>query len=200
MNITDIIEPIKLKSGSHADTATTGSDCCMNVVAYLNGEPQITDNSPCVCSSVRPIAIWLNDMAHDEQREQLIPFIERAMGSVTTDHAELMRRINLIVAVANEYAHPVSEYAQWASKYAQSASKYAKWISDYAVAALKYAQSASRHSHSPSEYARFQALLFARGVRLLDEMLPKPSSVDDVVLARAERLVSTANKAQSVTA
>lgn len=37
------IEPIKLLRGQHKDTATTGQGCFMNVIAYLNGDPQITD-------------------------------------------------------------------------------------------------------------------------------------------------------------
>ena len=55
--ITEIIKPIKLLSGTHNDTAQTGQGCFMNVIAYLNGEPQITDQSDCVCYVVRPIAI-----------------------------------------------------------------------------------------------------------------------------------------------
>lgn len=41
------IKPIRLLKGSYADTKTTGQGCFMNVVAYLNGESQITDSSPC---------------------------------------------------------------------------------------------------------------------------------------------------------
>ena len=52
-SITEIIAPIKLLAGTHEDTAKTGSGCFMNVIAYLNGEPQITDQSPCVCVTVR---------------------------------------------------------------------------------------------------------------------------------------------------
>ena len=73
--ISEIIKPIQLKFGTHADVATTGQGCFKNVLAYLNGERQL-----------------------------LIPFIERAMGSKTTDKDEVNRRIKLVVEFSNEYA------------------------------------------------------------------------------------------------
>ena len=73
--ISEIIKPIQLKFGTHADVATTGQGCFMNVLAYLNGERQL-----------------------------LIPFIERAMGSKTTDKDEVNRRVKLVVEFSNEYA------------------------------------------------------------------------------------------------
>ena len=105
------IEPIRLLAGSHADTGTTGKGCFMNVVAYLNGEQQITDKSPCVCVVVRPIVIWLNDFGLSNRFSQtqrldnsnhLLQFVERAMGSATTDPAELSRRAWLAVGFAKE--------------------------------------------------------------------------------------------------
>lgn len=99
-----LLEPIKLLIGHHDDTGKTGQGCFMNVIAYLNGEPQITDKSPCVCVSVRSIAIWLNDVLLDGERRRLIPYIERAMGSATTDKAELRRRGELIVVFAQRCA------------------------------------------------------------------------------------------------
>ena len=38
------IEPIKLLSGSHANTAKTGSGCFMNVIAYLNESRRLPIN------------------------------------------------------------------------------------------------------------------------------------------------------------
>ena len=77
--ISSIIKPIKLLIGTHADTATTGQGCFMNVIAYLNGEAQITDQSPCVCVTVRRLSIEMNDRSNDEQRQKLLPFVLRAM-------------------------------------------------------------------------------------------------------------------------
>lgn len=58
----------------------------------LIGEPQITDESPCVCAVVRPIAIGLNDYLRDSERQQLTPFVQRAMGSATDNTDEMIRR------------------------------------------------------------------------------------------------------------
>ena len=98
----DVFKPIKLLSGSHADTAKTGQGCFMNVIAYLNGETQITDQSSCVCVVVRPIAIWINDYLMDSERHILLPYIERAMGSATCDKEELFRRAGRAVRLAEE--------------------------------------------------------------------------------------------------
>ena len=93
MNPSEIIAPITLLRGSHANTGTTGQGCFMNVVSYLNGESQITDQSPCVCVSVRYLAIRLNDLGTDEQRQRLLPFVLRAMGSATKDRNILETRM-----------------------------------------------------------------------------------------------------------
>ena len=112
--ITDIIAPIQLLSGSHADVGATGQGCFMNVIAYLNGESQITDESTCVCVTVRPIAVWLNDYLRDDERAILIPYIERAMGSATSDLVTITSRANRAVQMANEMAEYAAESAEYA--------------------------------------------------------------------------------------
>jgi hypothetical protein len=162
------ISPIKLLSGTHSDTAITGSGCFMNVIAYLNGEPQITDQSPCVCVTVRPNAIWLNDFADDTQRQQLIPYIQRAMGSATEDRDEMKRRLALVVGFAEDCADLTARYAPAAAAYAAAT----------AATAAAYAA-----------YVAARAKLFDLGIKFLDSVLPPadpaPSSE---VLARATRL------------
>ena len=160
------IEPIKLLSGSHEDIGTTGQGCFMNVIAYLNGEAQITDRSPCVCVTIRPMAIWLNDMANQQQRQQLIPFIERAMGSATEDVTEMKRRINLVVEFADEMAQYAAKYAQYAAEYAQYAAQYA------------------------AEFSVLQEKLFQRGIKLMDNICPIAQKLDTCVIQRAEELVA----------
>lgn len=117
--ITEIIAPIKLLSGSHPDTAKTGHGCFMNVIAYLNGEPQITDQSPCVCFVVRPIAIWLNDYLTQTERARLIPYIERAMGSNSDDPAIFVPRAE----AAARFAIKCSEIAASAASAVWAARK-----------------------------------------------------------------------------
>jgi hypothetical protein len=80
-NILDVIKPIKLLKGSHADTANTGSGCMMNVISYLNGDSIITDQPNGVHPQVCNICIYINDWMHDDERHELIPFIFRAIGS-----------------------------------------------------------------------------------------------------------------------
>ena len=111
------IPQIKLLAGTHPDTASTGTGCFMNVIAYLNGEPTITDESECVCYVMRPLAIWANDWMTDAERPALLPFLLRAMGSRTDDRAEITRRLALVV----EFANKQRDYA------AKSAAKYAKY-------------------------------------------------------------------------
>ena len=122
--ISEIIKPIQLKAGTHADVATTGQGCFMNVIAYLNGEAQITDNSECVCYVVRPIAIWLNDYLKDDERHLLIPYIERAMGSKSEDKDEVLRRVKLVAefsAKCFEYANASStKFTEFAAKFANA--------------------------------------------------------------------------------
>jgi hypothetical protein len=164
------IKPIKLLSGSHADTGTTGQGCFMNVIAYLNGESQITDQSPCVCVTIRPIAIWLNDFATDEQRQRLLPFVLRAMGSATDDREVMNKRLTAVVRYAEFNARLAAKYAahyaaEYAAKYAESAAKYAaKSAAKYAAeSAAKYAaESAAKYAaKSAAKYAAESAAKYA---------------------------------------
>jgi hypothetical protein len=171
--ITEIIKPISLLKGSHEDTAQTGSGCFMNVIAYLNGEPQITDQSPCVCVTVRSIAIWFNDFLRDNERGEMIPFIERAMGSATNDKAEMARRLGLVVKFAERQrdiarsaddAANAANYANYAANYAASddaddaaAATFAA-ASAAAASAADYAAAASASAAaSAADYADYAA-------------------------------------------
>ena len=177
MNIVpEIIKPITLLSGSHHNTATTGQGCFMNVIAYLNGEPQITDKSPCVCVTVRPIVIWLNDFMSASERHQLLPFICRAMGSATENNAEIARRLVHVVDFANTCAKSAAESAAEAAaeavKYAVKHARYAtecaaEHAARYAAksaaksaaerAAERAAQCAAEHASYAAEHASYAA-------------------------------------------
>ena len=150
MSITDIIQPIKLLSGSHEDTGKTGQGCFMNVIAYLNGEPQITDESTCVCVTVRPIAIWLNDFMVDSERAQLIPYIERAIGSATTDQKELSRRAWRAVKMAEEM-RDLAAASDASAASAASAAWAARAASDARAARAAWAAWAARAARAASD-------------------------------------------------
>jgi len=200
MQILDIIKPIGLLKGTHEDTGATGQGCFMNVVAYLNGEPQITDQSTCVCVTVRPIAIWLNDFMRDDERAQLIPFIERAMGSATEDKTELVRRAWLAVDFANEARSIAAESAKYAAESAEYAAKSAKYAAEYAAksakSAAEAAESAKYAAKSAAEYAKYakyaerRQALIAAGLRFLDVALPKAQPASAVVIGRASALMA----------
>jgi hypothetical protein len=101
-SLLDIIRPITLLSGTHSDTAKTGSGCFMNVVAYLNGEAQITDKSPCVCRSIRRVAIWFNDFLEDDERFRLLPYVQRAMGTESRDEQVKLHRLEVLVVLVTD--------------------------------------------------------------------------------------------------
>jgi hypothetical protein len=202
----DVFRPIKLLSGSHADTGKTGQGCFMNVIAYLNGEAQITDQSTCVCVVVRPIAIWLNDYLTDSERHILLPYIERAMGSASSDRKELSRRAGRAVKMAEEmrdiadadataaYAAEAANAAGDAAKAADAtkASTYAAKASTYAAKASTYAAKASDYAADASTYAADAVYATAREsiidscLRFLDDCLPKVGTVGQKTVEQAK--------------
>lgn len=126
-SILDIIKPITLLRGSHRNTARTGQGCFMNVIAYLNGEAQITDESPCVCPTVRSAAIWLNDRTKPADRQRLVPLIERAMGSATEDDQEMERRYAVIREFAADCAVIAWQAADCAADREARARSWEQW-------------------------------------------------------------------------
>lgn len=79
MNILDTIKPIKLLAGSHKNTSETGSGCFLNVASYLAGDTEITDRPTCVSPVLRGFVIKVNDMLPPQLRQELLPFVHRAM-------------------------------------------------------------------------------------------------------------------------
>ena len=187
------IEPIKLLKGSHKDTGQTGLGCFMNVIAYLNGEPQITDESPCVCVTVRTIAVWLNDYMTDEERPQLLPFITRAMGSATEDKDTLVRRTSLCADYVERLAAR-SASAEWATRAARDAARDAAWSAWTAAWAARDAARAAAWAveSSASDYPAFRGELIAGTLALLDAMLPPATELQQEQIDRAQRLVELA--------
>lgn len=112
-----MIEPIELLVGSHTDTGTTGHGCFMNVVAYLNGDSQITDKSDCVCFVMRPLVIYANDLFNDNDRQKLLPFIMRAVDSRTDDGVEITRRLALIIEFAKKQNKSICDSANYINNF-----------------------------------------------------------------------------------
>lgn len=179
------IKPIKLLKGSHKHTDKTGQGCFMNVVAYLNGEETITDDSPCVCSVVRPVVRRLNDFATDAERARLVPFILRALNSATTDSVELHRRAHLVFVLAQEIltaslelsSYDINEAQQFATTLCFSFESI-----EYSTDAEKYALHTMCVQHVRACIDRafirgkgteaFHNYLFEQGLLFLDSALP----------------------------
>lgn len=206
----DVFKPIKLLAGSHADTGKTGQGCFMNVIAYLNAEPQITDRSTCVCVVVRTVAIWINDYLTDSERHILLPYIERAMGSATCDRKELARRARRAEKMAEEmrniaYADDTAAYASGAANAAAAAAKavnaakastYATKASAFAAKAATYAAKASEYAADASPYAAYaiaRSSIIDSCLRFLDDCLPKAETA-------GEKTVEPANGTRAYTA
>ena len=216
MSILDVIKPIKLVRGTHPDIATTGQGCFMNVAAYLNGDEKITDESECVCVTIMPIATLLNDMATQEQLVRLLPFIERAMGSATTDGKELRRRTDAIVLFAKgEYekaykyvddvrdhglrrcvgsylrgAYERAEYAGSFAKFCESSGDYYATIIDVnARCILAAVTRAAWYAERAANSPEFSAAQFERGIALMDEICPAAQEATEAMIDRAKKLV-----------
>ena len=189
------IQPINLLSGSHANTGKTGQGCFMNVIAYLNGEAQITDQSPCVCVTVRPIAIWLNDYMTDNERRMLLPYIERAMGSATSDQSELSRRAWLAVGMAETMRDIAAASAASAARAASTASAasaaraaWAAWAASAASADRAALAAGVNRAASAAEYEKTRQQIIAVVIKFLDSALPKAQEFSSEVAARADEL------------
>ena len=199
MNITEIIKPITLLSGSHSDTAQTGQGCFMNVVAYLNGEAQITDQSDCVCYVMRPLLIFANDFMTSDERQQLVPFIERAMGSRTDDKEIITKRLAPVVAFANQQAKSANSAkyaANSAAEYAaNSAAKYAAESAEYAAESAKYAAECATYAAKFAECAvsavsaEYHSSTVSALLELFDEGLPLAPEWGVQIEARAQQFV-----------
>ena len=186
--ITDIIKPIRLLRGSHDDTAKTGQGCFMNVLAYLNADDEITDNSPCVCPTVRPIVRWFNDYLENSERAQLLPFIERALGSATDNAAEMLRRVGLMVQFARAMADAAKESGgdPMAIQRSVSGATAAAYNPerDPLIAALCAGNAVRFAGQALGQNDNLQALTFA----YLDAVLPQADEPSEELIERAWQL------------
>ena len=72
------LDGIRLDSGSH--TTFAGGHCAMEVVAWLAGEGH-TDAPACASVVLRRFTIGVNDRWDDTQRQRLVPFLPRMVGT-----------------------------------------------------------------------------------------------------------------------
>jgi hypothetical protein len=161
--------------------------------------------------------IWFNDWLKDDERHELIPYIERAMGSATNDQDVMKMRLAALVKFANEHsliatkhAAESTDYAKYAAKYAADYAKHAaKYASDYAEYvtkyAVKYAEYAAKSAKYAAEYAEYaaksakSAAKYAAEYRnetkritfeFLETALPKAKEPTKELIQRANELVA----------
>ena len=189
------IKPIHLLKGTHSDTAQTGQGCFMNVIAYLNGESQITDTSPCVCVTVRPLAIKLNDLGTDDQRQRLLPFVLRAMGSATQDAKVLdarvarLRKYDEECAALMRNAYASDSASASASAYASADALMRNAYANASAYADAYASAYdSAYAYADASASAVRASLFDAGLRYLNDVLPPAEPANEVTTQRLNTL------------
>ena len=212
--LADILKPIKLLRGSHANTGVTGQGCFMNVASYLNGDIVVTDRPPCVCPLVRSVAVWVNDLMEDGERDALLVFVERAMNSKTPDHQELKRRFQLALALAGSLVATAREavdlktdlfgdselngekrsmlraHDRLKTATSMSLSGQSFCIADFllTIGSISYELRIRGDKYAPTFRERIKSL----AVKALDDMLPPQSSIDSTPLILAKELAAKA--------
>ena len=87
---------LPLAEGSHASRAD--GVCLLEAVAWLAGEPH-SDKPSCACPVIAAFGRELNDHLPDAERQALVPFIGKIVGSVSTPEVERKRAF-----IASDYA------------------------------------------------------------------------------------------------
>lgn len=73
----------KLQYGNH-DSAEEGL-CAMEAVAWLEGLPH-DDHPKCTCPIIANFVREINDMADDEQRQRLVAYLPRLVGTISPEY------------------------------------------------------------------------------------------------------------------
>lgn len=201
MTILNIISPIKLLSGHHGDTGTTGQGCTMDVISYLSGDKIITDHTECVCFVVTPLVIWLQDYLTDHKRSLMIPYIPRLMGSRSYDPAVFVPRAQAVARFANKCSE-IADRA-WGAARAVLVANAAMLAAACADAAECEGMGAAMSAKEASTMAEIAASLTDGGAKasarreliksafiFLDESLPQAAETPPVVIERALALRS----------
>lgn len=83
-----IMQGVRLSKGAHE---RAGAEmCAMEMVAWLDGEPH-SDKPQCACPIIGRFVIGLNDRMRDGERNALLPFLPRIVGTRADRAAELRR-------------------------------------------------------------------------------------------------------------
>jgi hypothetical protein len=107
----DTILNWKLKRGSHKFPGPDGGTCINEAAIVAAGLPyqsvMFAEQMPaCFSRPICRLAIDLNDMATDEQRQQLLPFVAR-LACADTAEVELQRRIYIDHRLRHRLRYPL---------------------------------------------------------------------------------------------
>ena len=100
-SVLEIIKPIVLCVGTH-DISRTGQGCVMNVASYLAGDQVITDRPRSVDPTIGRLARTDNDFSNQTDRQGLLPYVMRMIGSTTTDRGVLAKRADIFQSLISE--------------------------------------------------------------------------------------------------
>lgn len=215
--LADILKPIKLLRGNHTNTGVTGQGCFMNVASYLNGDTIVTDRPTCVCPLVRSVAVWVNDLMEDGERDALLAFIERALRSKTPDPLELKRRFRLVLDLADSLVATAREavglktdlfgdselngtkrsmlraHSRLKTATSMSLSGQSFCLMDFlmTIGSIGYGLRITGSEHAPAFRERVKSLT----VKTLDDMLPPQSEIDFPPILLAKELAAKAYSA-----
>lgn len=121
MNITELMKDIRLSKGGHTSPET--GMCAMEMVAWLEGLPH-SDAPECTCPVIAAYVRELNDGMTNDDRQKLIPYLPRLVGTVSSEHemerAEYLgRAADIPVKLLLEHKGPLPEIAAHAARYIQ---------------------------------------------------------------------------------
>ena len=190
-----------LAAGGHKE----GEDalCAMELVAFMERLPH-SDQPECTCSVLAAYVRALNDGMPDDQRQRLLPYLARLVGTVDPSkekpRAEMMaiRAVNvfavkacrgqiddaLVDAMANAADLVIASAAanaasNAAANAAYAASNAAAYAADSAAANAAYAaDSAAANAAANAAYAAAKAVTWDDALQLLDDAIgdtPAPS-------------------------
>ena len=110
MEAFDTILNWKLKRGSHTFPGKNGGTCINEAAVVAAGFPYrpvrtVYDMPACFSRPICRLAMYMNDLATDEQRQQLLPFVGR-LACADTAEVELQREIYISSRLRHSLSHP----------------------------------------------------------------------------------------------
>jgi hypothetical protein len=198
MNWLDIIADIqlpKLAGGKHDDPSR--GLCAMEMIAYME-RLEHTDAPPCTCPVIAAYVRGINDLMPEAQRQRLLPYLPRLVGTVAPEHERArgeylawaaitifapaaLRAAGLIeqaCALADfpkdrglkaAHAAAYADAAAYAAAYAAAAAAHAAAYADAAAYAAAYAAAAA--AHAAAYAAAYADAVYDDCFRVLDGLL-----------------------------